>query len=79
MQKIKHFSLLKSVGPSSGFLLYAGFGIVGFIFLYIFLPETKSVPLEEIPALLDRAWVIPRSNNSYKQFENQSDRLPVIQ
>ena len=72
------FSLLDSVGAASGFLFYAGFGVFGFIFLYLFLPETRSVPLEDIPALLDRAWIIPTSKSTYSKFENDSDQIPAM-
>ena len=69
------FSLLESIGPANAFMLYGIVGIFGFIFLYLFLVETRGVPLEKIPSKLDEYWIVPnwimrRNNLAYETFEN---------
>lgn len=41
-------SLLNALGPTNTFLMYASMCIVGFIFCYYKVPETKDVSLEKI-------------------------------
>jgi len=67
------FSILKALGAPGGFLLYFGFGIIGFIVIFLVLPETKSIPLEQIPTLLDRGWCIPCLPVQYEQFDYEED------
>jgi len=64
-------SILNALGTPGGFLLYFGFGILAFITMFLTLPETKSIPLEDIPSLLRRGWCIPCISTSYTQFENE--------
>ena len=47
-------SLLKAIGPSYTFWLYAAVGIIGFIFVWTKVPETKGKSLEEIEEDLRR-------------------------
>lgn len=35
-------SLLEALGGAGGFMFYAGFGVLGFIAIYLLLPETKG-------------------------------------
>ena len=42
--------------------------------MFLTLPETKLVPLEEIPTLLSRGWCIPCLPKQYEQFEDEDDR-----
>ncbi|CAK8683228.1 unnamed protein product [Clavelina lepadiformis] len=41
------------------FLLYTGLAFLGFVFIYLFLPETKNKPLEEVRTLFERGWFVP--------------------
>lgn len=45
-------SLLKALGPSGTFLLYAFAGLLSWLFSYFLVPETKQVSLEQIEANL---------------------------
>ena len=36
-------SLLEALGGAGGFMFYAGFGVLGFIVIYLILPETKGL------------------------------------
>nr|XP_018670589.1 proton myo-inositol cotransporter-like isoform X1 [Ciona intestinalis] len=55
------------------FLLYAGFAFCGFIFIFLFLPETKGKPLEEVQELFQAGWLVPcrKANNEYRVILNQ--------
>merc|ERR1712227_724644 len=50
-------SLLEALGGAGGFMFYAGFGVLGFIVIYLILPETKGIPLEKMDGLLSRGWI----------------------
>ncbi|CAG5091410.1 Oidioi.mRNA.OKI2018_I69.PAR.g13035.t1.cds [Oikopleura dioica] len=52
-------SLLEAVGTAGGFLVYSIFALVALIVLFLFLPETKSVPLEDIAEVLEEGWIVP--------------------
>ena len=67
-------SLLEALGGAGGFMFYAGFGVLGFIVIYLILPETKGlfstsniftiwlgIPLEKMDSLLSRGWIQTRS------------------
>ena len=41
-------TLIAKLGPASSFSLFAGVCIVGFIFIWFALPETKNKTLEQI-------------------------------
>lgn len=43
--------MVETVTPKGGFFLYGGFNILGFIFAYFFVPETKGLTLEELDAV----------------------------
>jgi len=41
-------TLIKVLSPSGAFLLYAGVGVIGIVWGYYFIPETKGITLEKI-------------------------------
>ncbi len=41
-------TLIKVLSPSGAFLLYAGVGVIGLVWGYYFIPETKGITLEAI-------------------------------
>lgn len=43
------------------FLMYSGFAFLGFIFVFLLLPETKDKPLEEIENLFSMGWLACRN------------------
>lgn len=53
--------LMTSFTPTGAFMWYAGWNVVGFVVAYFFLPETKSLTLEELDTVFavrnrDHAW-----------------------
>ncbi|KAL2932311.1 Inositol transporter 4 [Bienertia sinuspersici] len=49
-------TLTQAVGSSGTFLLYAGFSLIGFIFIYFLVPETKGLPIEEVEKMLEKGF-----------------------
>lgn len=49
-------SMIKSLGSSGTFLLFAGFSLVGLVVMYFLVPETKGLQFEEVEALLKRGF-----------------------
>jgi len=47
-------SLLNTLGPTNTFLLYAAMCVIGFVFCYYKVPETKGISLENIEANIRR-------------------------
>jgi len=46
-------SITEAFTTQGAFLFYAGLSVFGFAFMYLFVPETKGVPLEDIPKLFE--------------------------
>ena len=47
------YSLVESLGRSSTFVLYAVLSTIGCVILYLKLPETRGVSLEEVEQLFN--------------------------
>lgn len=65
---VTFLSLIEVIGQASVYLIYSVVGVLSTIFLYFFLPETKGLPLEQVPELLDRPWFVVR-RSKYTRFE----------
>ena len=48
-------SLIESLTPQGTYWFYAGWCFVGFVFVFILMPETKGKTLEEIELLFDKS------------------------
>ncbi|XP_067935348.1 proton myo-inositol cotransporter-like isoform X2 [Watersipora subatra] len=51
-------SLSEAITRQGAFYLYASFGVVGCIFFFLFLPETKGRTLEEMESLFSGSWYV---------------------
>ena len=51
-------SLGDAVGPTISFIIMAGFGVTGFVFLFLMVPETKGKKLEEIESLFKKPYFL---------------------
>ena len=67
-------SLLEAVGTAGGFLVYFFFGLLAFLVMFLFLPETKGVALEDIAEVLEQGWIVP-CKRSCNQEEHDLDAL----
>ena len=49
-------TLTQAVGSAGTFLLYAGFSLVGLGFIFMLVPETKGLPIEEVEKMLEKGF-----------------------
>ncbi|XP_021766769.1 LOW QUALITY PROTEIN: inositol transporter 4-like [Chenopodium quinoa] len=64
-------TLTQALGSAGTFLLFAGFSIISLIFIYILVPETKGLPIEEVEHMLEKGFK-PRLLGEGKKQENKS-------
>ena len=50
-----------------GFCFYASFGILGFILIFLLLPETKGVSLDKMDELLSQGWIRGRKEQELNE------------
>nr|AAF91431.1 putative Na+/myo-inositol symporter [Mesembryanthemum crystallinum] len=49
-------TLTEALGSSGTFLLYAGFSLIGLIVIFLLVPETKGLPIEDIEKMLEKGF-----------------------
>jgi SP family myo-inositol transporter-like MFS transporter 13 len=49
-------SMIKALGTSGTFLLFAGFSLIGLVAIYLLVPETKGLQFEEVEKLLQKGF-----------------------
>lgn len=49
-------TLTEALGSAGTFLLYAGFSFIGLIFIFLLVPETKGLPIEDIEKMLEKGY-----------------------
>ncbi|KAK9935889.1 hypothetical protein M0R45_012762 [Rubus argutus] len=49
-------TLTQALGSAGTFLLFAGFSLVGLVFIYFLVPETKGLQFEEVEKLLQKGF-----------------------
>ncbi|XP_074270158.1 inositol transporter 4-like isoform X2 [Silene latifolia] len=49
-------TLTQALGSAGTFLLFAGFSVTGLIFIYLVVPETKGLPIEEVELMLEKGF-----------------------
>ncbi|KAE8686366.1 putative inositol transporter 3 [Hibiscus syriacus] len=64
-------TLTKALGSSGTFLLFAGYCVIGLIFIYWFVPETKGLHFEEVEMIL-RSGFKPSAFKSKSKNYSQS-------
>ncbi|XWS65905.1 hypothetical protein CRYUN_Cryun05aG0153700 [Craigia yunnanensis] len=68
---VTFLSLTEALGSAGTFSLFAGFCIIGFIFIYCLVPETKGLQIEEIEQMLKTGYQ-PRLLRGESKGEIQS-------
>ncbi|GFY43018.1 proton myo-inositol cotransporter [Trichonephila inaurata madagascariensis] len=56
MVSLTFLDLMQAITKYGAFYLYMGFAVAGFIFLFLMLPETKGVSLEDVEDLFAHPW-----------------------
>lgn len=64
-------TLTKALGSAGTFLLFAGFSVIGLVFIYFLVPETKGLPIEEVELMLEKGYK-PRLFGGVKKEENKA-------
>ena len=62
-----YLSILEAMGTEGGFCFYASFGILGFILIFLLLPETKGVSLDKMDELLSQGWIRGRKEQELNE------------
>ncbi|XVF87850.1 hypothetical protein PTKIN_Ptkin18bG0154200 [Pterospermum kingtungense] len=66
-------SLTKALGSSGTFLLFAGLCVIGLIFIYLFVPETKGLQFEEVEEMLKSGY----KPKAFKRGRSMGDSQPA--
>ncbi|TYI23691.1 hypothetical protein ES332_A06G182400v1 [Gossypium tomentosum] len=65
-------TLTKALGSSGTFLLFAGYCVIGLVFIYWFVPETKGLQFEEVEQMLKSGYKPLAFKTKSTRGENQS-------
>nr|CAB3266207.1 proton myo-inositol cotransporter-like [Phallusia mammillata] len=57
-------TITEALTTQGAFLLFACLALLGFFFIFLFLPETKGKPLEEIESTFSVGWLVPGRKES---------------
>lgn len=68
---ISFLQLSKLISEAYTFWIYAVIAILGWLFIYVFLPETQGVPLEKIERLFVGP-AVPRGGSKQRHVQNSS-------
>jgi len=49
-------SMIKTLGTTGTFLTFVGFSLIGFVAIYLLVPETKGLQFEEVEKLLQKGF-----------------------
>lgn len=63
-------TLTQALGSAGTFLLFAGFSVIGLVFIYLLVPETKGMPIEEVECMLEKGFR-PRFFGTVKKERNK--------
>ena len=65
--------LMDYLTPYGAFFIYSGISLLGWVFIYLLLPDTKDKPLEEVEGLFKGPLIIPfrkEKEMSHVKYEN---------
>ncbi|KRZ79666.1 Proton myo-inositol cotransporter, partial [Trichinella papuae] len=57
------------------FFMYAGLMTLGLVLLYLLMPETKGVSIDNIESILEGPWIYKKSSNDKHQRRYESEKL----
>lgn len=61
------------------YFLYCGLCIIATVVVYLFIPETKRIPIEEIGVLFGDEVVVHLSSDGHNIVENEADIEKYVQ
>ncbi|KRY79989.1 Proton myo-inositol cotransporter [Trichinella pseudospiralis] len=70
-------TLSKKITRQGVFFMYAGWLTLGFVLLYLLMPETKGVSIDNIESILEGPWIYKKSSNDKHQRRYESEKLSV--
>ncbi|KRY79995.1 Proton myo-inositol cotransporter [Trichinella pseudospiralis] len=68
-------TLSKKITRQGVFFMYAGWLTLGFVLLYLLMPETKGVSIDNIESILEGPWIYKKSSNDKHQRRYESEKL----
>ncbi|KAM1009000.1 hypothetical protein ACFX13_005442 [Malus domestica] len=73
-----YLTFTKALGSAGTFLLFAGFSLIGLIFIYFLVPETKGMRFEEVEKLLQKGFrpklFAPKDTKAKLNLKNNMSR-----
>ncbi|KRZ88604.1 Proton myo-inositol cotransporter, partial [Trichinella sp. T8] len=72
-------TLSKKITRQGVFFMYAGWLTLGLVLLYLLMPETKGVSIDNIESILEGPWIYKKKSSNYKhQRRVESEKLSVL-
>ncbi|KRZ53179.1 Proton myo-inositol cotransporter [Trichinella nativa] len=69
-------TLSKKITRQGVFFMYAGWLTLGLVLLYLLMPETKGVSIDNIESILEGPWIYKKKSSNYKhQRRVESEKL----
>ncbi|KRZ79667.1 Proton myo-inositol cotransporter, partial [Trichinella papuae] len=68
-------TLSKKITRQGVFFMYAGLMTLGLVLLYLLMPETKGVSIDNIESILEGPWIYKKSSNDKHQRRYESEKL----
>ncbi|KRY30991.1 Proton myo-inositol cotransporter, partial [Trichinella spiralis] len=71
-------TLSKKITRQGVFFMYAGWLTLGLVLLYLLMPETKGVSIDNIESILEGPWIYKKSSNYKHQRRVESEKLSIL-
>ncbi|KRZ79665.1 Proton myo-inositol cotransporter, partial [Trichinella papuae] len=71
-------TLSKKITRQGVFFMYAGLMTLGLVLLYLLMPETKGVSIDNIESILEGPWIYKKSSNDKHQRRYESEKLSLL-
>ncbi|KRX27132.1 Proton myo-inositol cotransporter, partial [Trichinella nelsoni] len=71
-------TLSKKITRQGVFFMYAGWMTLGLVLLYLLMPETKGVSIDNIESILEGPWIYKKSSNYKHQRTVESEKLSAL-
>ena len=65
-------TLIEHLGSGGTFLLFAGLSLIGLVFIFFLVPETKGLPIEEVERMLKKGYSPFKKNKGETKGDGSS-------